>query len=263
MFSSGSSPLTRRRPPHGERADAPAHSLRAIAERVARRGRGCGPRRRADHVERDRTEIVDDLARWLENEIARPGTFPQSEFEVAFGARWSGGTRARSRRDEPLEIAAAGTERSAPRPDRPASTGSPEARSGSSTTRRGRNRREGHVRRRPGAPAPALPARGREARRHRRQARSGLVPVRHAPRQFQRHMPSRERISSPRARHSTRCSTGSSAGSRAATSIPSRATTAGSATSMNLCDVGRVPISKRKSRRRPSRRASTQMREIT
>src|SRR4029079_8511674 len=42
-------------------------------------------------------------------EIADPGTFPQREFEVAFGGTWAGRDEPPLSTDEPLEIAAAGT----------------------------------------------------------------------------------------------------------------------------------------------------------
>jgi RecB family exonuclease len=57
---------------------------------------------------RARTEIVDDLARWLDNEISYPGVYPQREFEVAFGGTWAGKEESRLSTDEPLELSVAG-----------------------------------------------------------------------------------------------------------------------------------------------------------
>jgi RecB family exonuclease len=59
---------------------------------------------------RSRTEIVDDLARWLDNEIAHPGDFQDRGFEVAFGGRWMGKDESPYSRDEPLALAVDGQE---------------------------------------------------------------------------------------------------------------------------------------------------------
>ena len=53
---------------------------------------------------RSRTEIVDDLVRWLDNEIAHPGDFEDRGFEVAFGGRWKGENESPYSRDEPLAL---------------------------------------------------------------------------------------------------------------------------------------------------------------
>lgn len=53
---------------------------------------------------RSRSEIVDDLVRWLDNEIAYPGDFEVRGFEVAFGGRWMGKDESPYSRDEPLAL---------------------------------------------------------------------------------------------------------------------------------------------------------------
>jgi RecB family exonuclease len=60
--------------------------------------------------ERSRTEIADDLVRWLDREIGDPGTFAERGFEVAFGGRWSGSDESPYSRDEPLRLEIAGQE---------------------------------------------------------------------------------------------------------------------------------------------------------
>ena len=59
---------------------------------------------------RSRTEIVDDLVRWLDNEIAHPGDFADRGFEVAFGGRWMGENESPYSRDEPLALDVDGQE---------------------------------------------------------------------------------------------------------------------------------------------------------
>ncbi|MEO9174064.1 MAG: PD-(D/E)XK nuclease family protein, partial [Gaiellales bacterium] len=53
---------------------------------------------------RARTEIVDDLAHWLDNEIAHPGVYPERAFEVAFGGIWAGKDESPLSTDEPLVL---------------------------------------------------------------------------------------------------------------------------------------------------------------
>jgi len=73
---------------------------------IAARGLGGAPMLWA----RSRTEIVDDLGRWLDGEIADPGAFPERGFEVAFGGRWHGREESSYSRDEPLSIQVDGQE---------------------------------------------------------------------------------------------------------------------------------------------------------
>ena len=89
-FSRRSSPSTRRRPPHGQpRRRSSASSARSPSA-CSRRSRLAGLAGAPITWKRERTEIVDDLARWLDSEIADPGTFPERAFEVAFGGTWPG-----------------------------------------------------------------------------------------------------------------------------------------------------------------------------
>lgn len=53
---------------------------------------------------RARTEIVDDLARWLDKEIRDPGTYPRREFEVAFGGTYAGKDESPLSTDDPLAV---------------------------------------------------------------------------------------------------------------------------------------------------------------
>ena len=82
--------------------------LRTIADRILDEVESAGLAGAPITWKRERAEIVDDLARWLEREISDPGTFPKREFEVAFGGRWSGKDEP-PLDDEPLTLAAAGT----------------------------------------------------------------------------------------------------------------------------------------------------------
>jgi RecB family exonuclease len=68
------------------------------------RGRGGAPLM----WKRSRTEIEDDLVRWLDAEIASPGSFPNRGFEVGFGGRWNIETESPYSRDEPLVIPVSG-----------------------------------------------------------------------------------------------------------------------------------------------------------
>ena len=72
--------------------------LRTIADRILDEVESAGLAGAPITWKRERAEIVDDLARWLEREISDPGTFPKREFEVAFGGRWSGKDEPPSRR---------------------------------------------------------------------------------------------------------------------------------------------------------------------
>jgi ATP-dependent helicase/nuclease subunit B len=88
----------------GKPRDELQRRLREIADAelddIAARGLGGAPMLWA----RSRTEIVDDLVRWLGNEIADPGAFPERGFEVAFGGLWHGREESPHSRDEPLTI---------------------------------------------------------------------------------------------------------------------------------------------------------------
>ena len=53
---------------------------------------------------RARGEIVDDLARWLDNEISAPAAYSQRAFEVAFGGMWAGRKESELSTDEPLSL---------------------------------------------------------------------------------------------------------------------------------------------------------------
>ena len=117
--------------------------LRAIAERVLEEVEAAGLAGAPITWRRERTEIVDDLARWLEKEIADPGTFPS--------ARVRGCVRrdlGRQGREPALDRRAARDRRPPGRPSgsaagSTASSGSPASGSGSSTTRAARNRAKG------------------------------------------------------------------------------------------------------------------------
>jgi RecB family exonuclease len=84
--------------------------LREIADEeldeIASRGLGGAPLLWA----RSRSEIVDDLARWLDLEIEAPGDFPERGFEVAFGGRWATADESPYSRDEPLSLEIGGKE---------------------------------------------------------------------------------------------------------------------------------------------------------
>jgi ATP-dependent helicase/nuclease subunit B len=79
-------------------------SLRAIADRVLAEVEAAGLAGATITWKRARTEIVDDLARWLDSEIAHPGSYPERAFEVAFGGKWSGRDESALSTDEPLEL---------------------------------------------------------------------------------------------------------------------------------------------------------------
>jgi ATP-dependent helicase/DNAse subunit B len=88
----------------GKSRETLQHRLREIADEVLdeveARGLGGAPMLWA----RSRNEIVDDLARWLDLEIAAPGDYPERGFEVAFGGRWAGSDESPYSRDEPLSL---------------------------------------------------------------------------------------------------------------------------------------------------------------
>jgi ATP-dependent helicase/nuclease subunit B len=79
-------------------------SLKEIAERALGEVEAAGLSGAPITWARSRTEIVDDLSRWLDNEIAAPGAFPERAFEVAFGGRWSGGETSPLSTDTPLAL---------------------------------------------------------------------------------------------------------------------------------------------------------------
>jgi ATP-dependent helicase/nuclease subunit B len=58
----------------------------------------------------DRTEIVEDLLAWLEQEQAGASPYTESAVEVAFGPTWSDGPRSPLAREEPLVLEVAGHE---------------------------------------------------------------------------------------------------------------------------------------------------------
>jgi ATP-dependent helicase/nuclease subunit B len=78
--------------------------LHEIAERVLGEVEDAGLAGAPITWARSRTEIVDDLARWLDNEIAHPGSYPDRAFEVAFGGRWAGKEESPLSTDEALEL---------------------------------------------------------------------------------------------------------------------------------------------------------------
>ena len=82
--------------------------LREIAARVLAEVEDAGLGGAPITWRRARTEIIDDLARWLDNEIAHPGAYPERAFEVAFGGTWAGKEESRLSTDAPLEVAVAG-----------------------------------------------------------------------------------------------------------------------------------------------------------
>ena len=130
--------------------------LRTIADRILDEVESAGLAGAPITWKRERAEIVDDLARWLEREISDPGTFPKREFEVAFGGSGAARDEASPLDDEPLTLAAAGTTvRLRGRIDR----GEPGERFRIIDYKSGRNRARASSRG-PGAAARALPARG-------------------------------------------------------------------------------------------------------
>ncbi len=169
---------------------------------------------------RARTEIVDDLVRWLDNEIADPGALPERGFEVAFGGRWSGKEESPLLHRRAAPAHGRGPRCPAPRPDRPARVGA------------GGGVPDHRLQVRP------QPGQGRLRRRARRSSsrstcsprpdiveidvstRQRLLRVRDAARRVQPRTRSRASTSPRNATTSTACSTGSSAASRAATSTP-------------------------------------------
>lgn len=54
----------------------------------------------------DRAEILEDLARWLDRELATAGEYAAHAVEVAFGGRWTGSDASALDTDDPLEITA-------------------------------------------------------------------------------------------------------------------------------------------------------------
>ncbi len=97
--------------PDNLRTVAPATlqaSLREIADRALAEVEAAGLGGVPITWARQRTEIVDDLARWLDKEIASPGSFPEREFEVAFGGTWAGKDESPLSTDEPLELEVGG-----------------------------------------------------------------------------------------------------------------------------------------------------------
>ena len=79
-------------------------ALREIADRLLAEVEDAGLAGAPITWARARTEIVDDLARWLDNEIAKPGAYPERAFEVAFGGTYPGKDESPYSTDEPLEL---------------------------------------------------------------------------------------------------------------------------------------------------------------
>jgi ATP-dependent helicase/nuclease subunit B len=73
---------------------------RRVLDDLHDRGRGGAPLM----WQRSRTEIEDDLVRWLDNEISAPGSFTERGFEVGFGGRWDTQSESPYSRDEPLVL---------------------------------------------------------------------------------------------------------------------------------------------------------------
>jgi PD-(D/E)XK nuclease superfamily len=58
----------------------------------------------------DRTEVVDDLLAWLDQELGAASRYTESAVEVAFGPTWSDAPRSALAREEPLALEVDGKE---------------------------------------------------------------------------------------------------------------------------------------------------------
>jgi ATP-dependent helicase/DNAse subunit B len=91
-------------------ADVESHreALRAILDQELSRAQAQGLTGSPLFWAADRTEIVDDLLAWLDQELGTSTGFTTSAVEVAFGPTWSDGPRSPLASDEPLVLEVAG-----------------------------------------------------------------------------------------------------------------------------------------------------------
>jgi ATP-dependent helicase/nuclease subunit B len=85
-------------------ADALREGLAALAEEALDQAEAEGLTGAPLLWKGDRQAILDDLAGWLEHELAEPGAYTDRALEVAFGTTWSGDEKNALTRDEPFEL---------------------------------------------------------------------------------------------------------------------------------------------------------------
>ncbi len=95
-------------PPNPADAEAQHRALRAIIDEELAQAEAQGLTGAPLLWGADKTEIIDDLRAWLDEELATSSGYARSAVEVAFGPTWSEGPRSPLARDEPLVLELAG-----------------------------------------------------------------------------------------------------------------------------------------------------------